>query len=153
MKKISLSVNGKFIETTPDEHLERCLEEAQAYSNWANYEADDDVYNSLNESEVNQLLSYIDEIQSSIHTIEDNLKYRLSEIENDEDESEEDEDKTLSILDDLREKVSILESVNWDDENDRPDILDYYSIESNYDSYRIIVKLNERIEELESQLV
>ncbi len=148
MENLILTVNGVNTEVSPSEHLERCLEEAQTYSNWANYEADDEVYNSLNEGEVEQLLTYICEIQNSIQTIEENLKYRLSDIENEED----DDDEISDILDDLREKVSLLESVNWDDENDRPDILNYYSIESNYDLYGIIVKLNDRIGELESQL-
>ena len=148
MKKIIFTANGVNSEVSASEHLERCLEEAQTYSNWANYEADDDVYNSLNESEVNQLLSFISEIQSSIQSIEHNLEYRLSEIEEEQNNSE-----IETKLEDLREKVSELEKVNWDDENDRPDTLNYYSIESNYDLFRIIEALNEEINKLESHLV
>jgi len=148
MKKIIFTANGVNSEVSASEHLERCLEEAQTYSNWANYEADDDVYNSLNESEVNQLLSFISEIQSSIQSIEHNLEYRLSEIEEEQNNSE-----IETKLEDLREKVSELEKVNWDDENDRPDTLNYYSIESNYDLLRIIEALNEEINKLESHLV
>lgn len=131
MNTISLSINGKIIETTPNEHLYRCLEEAQTYASWANSEADDEAYKSLNESEVNQLLSYISEIQSSIQSIEDSLEYRLSEIEEEEEKEEEEEefdeihendesdhicnsciDKTIH---EVSSQIMDLENIDWND--------------------------------------